>query len=154
MASGNGRLGSSTKTDTVDRAFNQLSAQVLYRFLADEQVYVGFRYNTVTGRLFGYSDDDGDHQHGVGRVDFPGLGHLALAQMKLREMPVQRPGFSLEFVASAHGGISSDAIYSSLYSINRVHKNDLVLRQSGLAGVRFLVGFWSIFPVDRSSRGF
>ena len=60
MASGNGRLGSSTKTDTVDRAFNQLSAQVLYRFLADEQVYVGFRYNTVTGRLFGYSDDDGD----------------------------------------------------------------------------------------------
>ena len=60
MASGNGRLCSSTKTDTVDRAFNQLSAQVLYRFLADEQVYVGFRYNTVTGRLFGYSDDDGD----------------------------------------------------------------------------------------------
>lgn len=60
MASGNGSLSSSTKTDTVDRSFNQIAGQVIYRFLENEQVYVGLRYNTVTGRLFGYSDTDGD----------------------------------------------------------------------------------------------
>lgn len=60
MAKGNGQLSATTKTDTVDRSFNQLAAQVIYRFLKDEQCYVGFRYNTVTGRLFGYTDTDGD----------------------------------------------------------------------------------------------
>ncbi len=59
-AKGNGSLSSFTKTDTVNRTFNQVAGQVIYRFLADEQVYVGVRYNTVTGRLFGYSDTDGD----------------------------------------------------------------------------------------------
>jgi hypothetical protein len=65
-----------------------------------------------------------DHQHRVGWVHFPGAGHVALLKMKLRKLPVQCPGLCLEFVASAHGGISSEAIYSSLYSIYRVHKDN------------------------------
>lgn len=60
MATGNGSLSSATKTDTVDRSFNQLAVQGLYRFLEDEQAYVGVRYNTVAGRLFGYTDTEGD----------------------------------------------------------------------------------------------
>ncbi len=60
MASGNGQLSATTKTDTVDRTFNQMAAQIIYRFLENEQCYVGVRYNTVTGRLFGYTEDDGD----------------------------------------------------------------------------------------------
>jgi len=60
MSSGNGSLSTFTKTDTVDRKFNQMAVHALYRFLENEQAYVGVRYNTVTGRLFGYTDQEGD----------------------------------------------------------------------------------------------
>lgn len=39
------------------REFTQLAAEVVYRFLPREQVFVGARYNTVSGRLQGYSND-------------------------------------------------------------------------------------------------
>ena len=55
-----GSAGLSNVLDSVDRTFSQISGSVVYRFLAEEQCYVGVRYNTVTGRLYGYSDDDGD----------------------------------------------------------------------------------------------
>ncbi len=58
IASGSASLTSTT--DTVDRSFNQLAVSALYRFLENEQAYIGVRYNTVTGRLAGYSDTDGD----------------------------------------------------------------------------------------------
>jgi len=58
MSNGNGSL--SNVLDSVDRSFNQIAAAVVYRFLPEEQCYVGVRYNTVTGRLYGYSDTDGD----------------------------------------------------------------------------------------------
>ena len=55
-----GSAGLSNVLDSVDRSFSQISGSVVYRFLAEEQCYVGVRYNTVTGRLYGYTDDDGD----------------------------------------------------------------------------------------------
>ena len=58
MASGSSSLTSTS--DTTDRSFNQMAVSALYRFLENEQAYVGVRYNTVTGRLAGYTDDDGD----------------------------------------------------------------------------------------------
>lgn len=58
MASGSASLTSTS--DTTDRSFNQMAVSALYRFLENEQAYVGVRYNTVTGRLAGYTDDDGD----------------------------------------------------------------------------------------------
>lgn len=60
MAKGNGHLSSTTLTDSTTRNFNQMAIQGVYRFLANEQCYIGVRYNTVTGRLFGYTDEDGD----------------------------------------------------------------------------------------------
>ncbi len=38
-------------TETKDRTWNQLSGDVVYRFLPGEQVWVGARYNTVNGTL-------------------------------------------------------------------------------------------------------
>lgn len=58
MASGSASLTSTT--DTVDRDFNQLAVSALYRFLKDEQAYIGVRYNTVSGQLAGYTADEPD----------------------------------------------------------------------------------------------
>jgi hypothetical protein len=46
---------SSSEADKRD--FNQISGELLYRFLKDEQVYIGGRYNTVSGRLQGFAND-------------------------------------------------------------------------------------------------
>ena len=40
-------------TEAVERTFNQVAADVVYRFLPREQVYAGVRYNSVNGRLAG-----------------------------------------------------------------------------------------------------
>jgi hypothetical protein len=42
--------------EEMDRTWNQYAGQVIYRFLANERAYVGFRYNTVNGELSGSSD--------------------------------------------------------------------------------------------------
>ena len=39
------------------RKTTQLAAEVVYRFLKNEQVFVGFKYNTVSSRLNGYTAD-------------------------------------------------------------------------------------------------
>jgi hypothetical protein len=43
--------------ETADRTFNQYAGDVVYRFLRNEQLYVGSRYNTVSGRLAGMQND-------------------------------------------------------------------------------------------------
>jgi hypothetical protein len=42
--------------ESEERTWNQYAGEVLYRFFADEKVYVGARYNTVTGELTGDVD--------------------------------------------------------------------------------------------------
>ena len=41
------------QAETVERKWNQYAADVIYRFLADEKVFVGARYNTAKGELAG-----------------------------------------------------------------------------------------------------
>lgn len=55
-----GDAGLSVAADSVKRDFSQIAIQGVYRFLENEQCYIGVRYNTVSGRLFGYTDTDGD----------------------------------------------------------------------------------------------
>jgi hypothetical protein len=71
-------------------------------------------------------------------VHFAAAGHFALAGVKLRKAPVQCPDPGLEFVASAHGGVSGITIYSSLYSIFDVHKADLFGSPDEGRGISFL----------------
>src|SRR5690606_29275804 len=42
--------------ETVDRTWNQYAADAIYRFLEDEKLYVGARYNTAKGELGGMTD--------------------------------------------------------------------------------------------------
>ncbi len=43
--------------DPETRKFTQLAGEVVYRFLPREQMFIGARYNSVTGQLQGYTDD-------------------------------------------------------------------------------------------------
>ena len=43
--------------ETENREWNQYVAEGVYRFLPREQLYVGARYNTVNGRLRGFTED-------------------------------------------------------------------------------------------------
>ncbi len=43
--------------DGANRKTTQVAGEVIYRFLKDEQMFVGAKYNTVTSRLSGYTTD-------------------------------------------------------------------------------------------------
>ena len=43
--------------DGADRKTTQLAGELVYRFLDNEQLFVGAKYNKVTSRLSGYTDD-------------------------------------------------------------------------------------------------
>jgi hypothetical protein len=45
--------GTNTATEVGEREWNQWSAEAVYRFLADEKLYVGARYNSAEGELVG-----------------------------------------------------------------------------------------------------
>jgi hypothetical protein len=44
-------------TETEDRSTNQIAVEGIYRFIGEEQAFIGARYNTVTSRLAGYTTD-------------------------------------------------------------------------------------------------
>jgi len=62
-------------TETVNRDMNQYAGEVIYRFLTDDQLYVGGRYNTVKGELTGIASDVsvGRTQLAAGWFVTPGL---------------------------------------------------------------------------------
>ncbi|HVZ77720.1 MAG TPA: hypothetical protein VG818_07040 [Gemmatimonadaceae bacterium] len=49
----------SAATETSDRTWRQLDGEVVYRFFPEEQMYVGYRYNTAKGELVGMPGDVG-----------------------------------------------------------------------------------------------
>lgn len=57
MASGTNVVATIAVPDPETRKFNQMAGEVIYRFLKNEQVFIGGRYNLVTGRLAGYTED-------------------------------------------------------------------------------------------------
>lgn len=46
-----------TIAETDNRKSTQMAVDLIYRFLANEQAYVGVRYNTLKSRLSGYTAD-------------------------------------------------------------------------------------------------
>ncbi len=53
-------------TELSERTWNQVAADVVYRFLANEQLFVGARYNRVEGPLVGITGDVGAKRVEVG----------------------------------------------------------------------------------------
>ncbi|MEY3420151.1 MAG: hypothetical protein RIR48_431 [Bacteroidota bacterium] len=60
-----------TKTETTDRKTSQLAVEAVYRFLANEQAFLGARYNTVTSRLQGFTSDVDVNRFAVAAGWFP-----------------------------------------------------------------------------------
>jgi hypothetical protein len=52
--------------EATERSWNQYSGEAVYRFLADEKLFVGGRYNTVEGRLQGQTADVGANRVQLG----------------------------------------------------------------------------------------
>ena len=63
-AKGNSKTGTPAKPEATKREFTQTAADVIYRLL-DDQLYVGYRYNTVEGRLVGMANDVGANRSAV-----------------------------------------------------------------------------------------
>ena len=57
MSSGTNVVATTATPDPEIRKFNQMAGEVVYRFLKNEQAFIGARYNTVGGRLANYTDD-------------------------------------------------------------------------------------------------
>jgi hypothetical protein len=57
MASGTSQVATVATPDPDIRKFNQMAIEGIYRFMKNEQVFVGGRYNKVSGQLDGYTDD-------------------------------------------------------------------------------------------------
>lgn len=64
--SGNKTLNATTKRDS-DGSYNQIAAELLYRFGGKEQFYVGTKYNTVSGK-----DYDGAAERKIDRFNLAG----------------------------------------------------------------------------------
>jgi hypothetical protein len=62
-------------SEPTERTFNQYAADVVYRFLADESLFVGVRYNKAEGELAGITGDVGAKrwQIGAGWFILPGV---------------------------------------------------------------------------------
>ena len=46
-------------TETVERTWNQFAVDTVYRFLADEKLFVGARYNKAQGEVLGFTEEAG-----------------------------------------------------------------------------------------------
>lgn len=57
MASGTNVVATIANPDPEIRDVNQMGGEVIYRFLKNEQLYVGARYNRVSGRLANFTED-------------------------------------------------------------------------------------------------
>jgi hypothetical protein len=53
------RATGKTSTEIAERTWNQYAFDTVYRFLPDEKMYVGARYNKVSGTLAGVTGDVG-----------------------------------------------------------------------------------------------
>ena len=60
------RAEGKASAEPTNRAWNQYATDVVYRFLPQEQVYAGVRYNKVEGRLAGIANDVGADRWQVG----------------------------------------------------------------------------------------
>ena len=55
-----------TATETADREFKQYVGEAVYRFLPLNQLFVAARYNTVSGRLAGFTSDVSANRYQIG----------------------------------------------------------------------------------------
>ncbi|MFZ1703551.1 MAG: hypothetical protein WAT79_04345 [Saprospiraceae bacterium] len=64
-------VSAQAKSEAEARKTTQIAVEGIYRFLANEQLFIGAKYNTVTARLAGYTDDVSVNRFAVSAGWFP-----------------------------------------------------------------------------------
>ncbi|MDR9418581.1 hypothetical protein [Gracilimonas sp.] len=95
------------KTESSSRSFTQLGGELLYRFGADEDFYVGTRYNTVSGETINDGDID------IKRFNIGGGWFMTENVMtKLEYVTQSYDGFSGDYAGAEFSGIMLEAVIS------------------------------------------
>lgn len=95
------------ETESSSRSFTQLGAELLYRFGANEDFYIGGRYNTVSGEDFANGDID------ITRVNIGGGWFLTKNVLtKIEYVNQSYDGFSGPFDGAEFSGINIEAVVS------------------------------------------
>lgn len=95
------------ETESSSRSFTQLGAELLYRFGADEDFYLGGRYNTVSGEEFGGNDID------IKRINIGGGWFLTKNVLtKVEYVNQTYDGFSGPYAGAEFNGINIEAVVS------------------------------------------
>lgn len=64
-------ISGQASSETESRDWTQLSGEIVYRFLKNEQVFIGAKYNSASGLLAGYTEDVSIDRIEVGAGWFP-----------------------------------------------------------------------------------
>lgn len=95
------------ETETSSRSFTQLGAELLYRFGANEDFYLGGRYNTVSGEQISEGDID------ITRVNVGGGWFLTKNVLtKVEYVNQTYDGFSGPYAGAEFSGINIEAVVS------------------------------------------
>lgn len=95
------------ETESSSRSFTQLGAEVLYRFGANEDFYLGGRYNTVSGEDLADGDID------ISRINIGGGWFLTKNVLtKVEFVNQQYDGFSGPYAGAEFSGINIEAVVS------------------------------------------
>lgn len=89
--------------ETENRSYSQMLAEVLYRFAKEDQVYVGGRYNTVSGPSFSGMVAEGDADISVTRIEF-GAGWFITKNLLLKATYVNQDYNDITFGNKFHEG--------------------------------------------------
>ena len=85
------RAKGKASNETTNRTWNQYAGEAVYRFLPREQMYVGARYNTASGQLFGIPNDVTVHRYqlATGWYITPGiLGKVEYVNQRYHDFPI------------------------------------------------------------------
>jgi len=92
------RASGRSATEASDRTWHQYAGDVVYRFMPDETMFVGARYNVVEGRLPGTSDDVR-----INRVQL-GAGWFVMPGLLVKAEYVTQKYFDFPVTDIRHGG--------------------------------------------------
>ncbi|MCB9246007.1 MAG: hypothetical protein H6606_06205 [Flavobacteriales bacterium] len=102
--------------DSNARSVNQLGAELLYRFLENEQMYVGGKYNMLSGELSGAFKENGSFmESSISRIEV-GAGWFPIENLLLKFIYVQQKYNDVPNTSIYYGGMFSGAMIEAVAS--------------------------------------
>lgn len=100
--------------DSNERSVNQIAAELLYRFLENEQMYIGGKYNMLSGQLDNSFKKDGSFmESSISRMEF-GAGWFPIENLLLKLIYVQQEYTDVPETSQYYGGKFSGAMIEAV----------------------------------------